>query len=245
MKRKLTILILLSTLSFSKDFYFLKQNSIPKYHESSEKKASLCGQIYTEIIKNLKHKNIELKIDDTLYPIKRILLKLERGSGHIFCGAGKTKDRKEKFIYSKRPVYSVNNVVMAHASENFIPVKLEEFGQRRIMIGAYFGTSSSEYLKSIKGIQVNDSFTDPEDAFKLIEAKKLRYFFYHDLALNYAVENSNYHLKVIPVKFRSIEQWILYSKKLPENIREAVENEIDELYKSGKIQQIWQKFLVQ
>ncbi|EQC46615.1 transporter substrate-binding domain-containing protein [Bacteriovorax sp. Seq25_V] len=244
MKLKLIISFLFSFSALCEEYYFLKQNSIPKFYETGQGKLGLCGQIYKELRKNLKHKNITMKVDEPLYPIKRILLKLDKGSGHVFCGAGKTPEREKKYIFSKKPIYTVNNVVVAHADEDFIPAKLEDFAKNRIMVGAYFGTSSSEFIKSISGIQVNDTFTNPDEAYKLIEAKKLRFFFYHDLALNYAVEHSKYKMKVVPVKFRSIEQWLIYSKKLPKNVREAIEAEVEEMYKNGQLQKIWQKFLV-
>jgi hypothetical protein len=96
------------------------QNSEPKYFLDADEKG-LCGDMYQRLGERLKKHDISIELPNQLTPIKRILANLERGHSHIFCGAGRNKDREARFIYSTTPVYHVSNVVVAKLSDLYDP----------------------------------------------------------------------------------------------------------------------------
>lgn len=222
---------------------FVKQNSRPKYFAKEENKLGLCGEIYQAIANGLKSQTkVKVEIKDTLFPIKRILSMLEEGSADVYCGAGRNAKRERLYIYSKQPVYYVSNVVAAHRLEKEIPNNYNDLMNKKYVVGAYHGTSSASFLKGHRDIRVNDQFTKFDRAFKLIHEKKLKYFYYHDLGLNHLIKMHNYDIRVLPTKFRTVPQWIIYSKKTPVKVRTLIEKEIERVYKNKEIHKIWAKF---
>jgi len=232
----------LNTLAVDK-IVFLKQNSQPKYFPPASKSIGLCDELYFLIKKEINSEVEKIHIDEKLYPIKRLLSMIELGEGHIFCGAGRNQDRERRFIYSKLPVYHVSNVVAAKKNELFIPESLSDLVDKNIVVGAYHGTSSAKFLKQQRGIRLNDNYNNFSQAFKELSETNLRYFYYHDLGLNYLIKESGLPLKVIPTKFRTVPQWIIYSKKTPERFVKAIESAIQKLHTSGKMEKLWKKYL--
>lgn len=243
------IVYILSFLSFSlsvtagQKIVFLKQNSNPKYFTDKSEQVGLCDEIYFNIKKELSEGVENIDIDERLYPIKRILSMLKEGRGHVFCGAGRNEKREGMFIYSKLPVYHVSNVVAAKSSEKFIPKTVRDFVSRDIIVGAYHGTTSAKFIKKQKDIRLNDNFTSFNQAFKELNGTNLRYFYYHDLGLNYLVKESGLPLKVLPTKFRIVPQWIIYSKKIPPRVHAAIESAIQRLHDKRIIHKTWKKYL--
>lgn len=224
------------------DIVFLRQNSAPKYAQGP-KENGLCDLIYKELTEHLKKNSIETKILSTNFPIKRIIKMLEADEGNIFCGASKTEERKGKLIFSDLPVYSVSNVLITHKDNNYYPASLDEFKKSRLKLGSFYGTASSQYIVSIAGKFVSDQVTTLDEAAKLIGEKRIDYFFYHDLGLVELVNTSKYPIKLVPIKYRAIEQYLLYNKNIPQNVVEAINTKMKDLYDSKKINEIWSKFL--
>lgn len=218
------------------------QDSQPKYFLNSRKNPGICSDIYHELQSRLAKKDISIFIPGTYTPIKRILQKLTTGSAHVFCGAGRNAEREKKFYYSKMPLYSVSHVLMAHKNEKVSPKSFNDLIETQATVGVYFGTSTSQFIKKYEALNINDGFYDLERALLAISNKKLRYFYYHDLALNYYLRNTSLPLKVLPYKYRTYSHWMIYSKFIPKKIRALIDNEITDMVKSGLINQIRAKY---
>jgi len=90
-------------------------------------------------------------------------------------------------------------------------------------------------LKNQDDLKVNESFYDLERAIQFIGEKKLKYFYYHDLALDYYQKHSPLPLKVLPNKFRTYSHWMIYSKHIPKKLRLIMDQEITIMVNSGVI----------
>ncbi|MDX1736770.1 MAG: transporter substrate-binding domain-containing protein [Alphaproteobacteria bacterium] len=219
------------------------QNSKPKYLLSQDSVSGLCGEIYTELQKELSKIGINFLIPNIEMPIKRILRDLEEGNADLFCGAGRNEKREEKFIYSIRPVYAVSNVLVSHRDDNLYPKSFDDLRSLDFEIGAFYGTTSSQFLKMQSGIRVNDSFTSLDEALERIGNKqRLRLFYYHDLGLVYLVNTSGLPLRVIPTRFRTVPQWMLYSRKMDMTLLGHVEKALLDIEISGRLSQIQRKY---
>lgn len=238
--------ILLSTLSMlthaEPDLILVKQNSAPKYFEANTGKTGLCDAMYLNLQMLLEEQGKKVVIDNTLYPIKRILAKLEHGYAHVFCGAGRNPTREKKFHYSKLPVYAVSNVLLAHESDDYVASSYEELQEKKLIIGAFFGTSSARFLQKYDGIRIVDSFKKLDHAMTAIATKHIPYFYYHDLGLVHMVENSDLPIKVMPKKLRTVDQWMIYSRELDPQLVEDLDQAIKTLTDKGIIADINGRF---
>ncbi|MCW9034137.1 MAG: transporter substrate-binding domain-containing protein [Alphaproteobacteria bacterium] len=222
----------------------LVQKSKPKFFLYEAGRLGLCDEIYLRLKERLSARGINLKIDANYTPIKRILLELEKGLGDGFCGAGRNAAREARVIYSTNPIYVVSNVVATQRDNPTNPKSFQDLAKEGVTVGAYFGTASATFLKKQKGVKVDDHFKTLKEGLERVSLGKLTYFYYHDLGLNYLVKNLPYLLRVVPTKFRTINQWMIYSKETPEHLRKAMDHEISEMIKSGEMDKIHAKFFI-
>lgn len=224
------------------EFIFVKQNSSPKYLDASVAGEGLCDRIYSQLRFQLQESGVKAKIDPNHYPIKRVLAMLEQGSAHVFCGAGRNAEREEQFHYSKLPVYAVSNVVLTHQSNKYVAQSYQDLQNEKLTIGAFFGTSSARFLKQFEGIKVVDTFKTLDDAMLAIAKRQIPYFYYHDLGLVYLVENTNLPIKLMPTKFRTVDQWMIYSPHLHQEQVEVLDEALHTLTNHGVIADINARF---
>lgn len=238
-------LLLAPVCVMAADFTFLQQNSQPKYMLEDPDQKGLCGDLYTSISKRLAEQGFSVEIPAHYLPIKRIFALVESTPGNVFCGATRTPERLTRFRYSSVPLYRVSNVLLARADDPVNPASYQELRSLGETVGALYGTSSTRVLKRELGDLVNESFTDLNAPMKLIGAPpyRLRYFYYHDLGLNYIVKNSPYPLRVIPTKFRSFEQWFIYNPETPVPTIDAIEAVIHEMKVSGELDTIVGRYI--
>jgi ABC-type amino acid transport substrate-binding protein len=234
--------LLSSKLFAASDLIFVKQNSAPKYFQADKSQTGLCDAIYLSMQTLLERQGKKVSIDTTLYPIKRILAKLEQGNAHVFCGAGRNPERELKFHYSKLPVYAVSNVLLTHETNMYVTSSYQDLQDKKLIIGAFFGTSSARFLKKYEGIRVVDNFKTLDDAMNAVADKKIPYFYYHDLGLVYMVENSQLPIKVMPKKLRTVDQWMIYSRELPTELVETLDEALRIMTEKGTIADINARF---
>ncbi len=221
------------------------QNSEPKYFLDSEEKG-LCGDIYRRLGERLKKHRIAIDLPKNLTPIKRILSNLEHGREHIFCGAGRNKDREARFIYSTSPVYHVSNVVVTRREDLYNPKSIQDLADTKDLVGVFYGTSSAKFLLKHGTVRVSESHMDLLTALRNVqnlEKITLRYFYYHDLGLFYFLKKYNLSgLRVVPTKFRTVPQWMLFSKEIPAKVRQTIDAEITAMVKAGEVERIWDRY---
>lgn len=224
------------------------QDSRPKYFVLKEGEAKLariglCGEIYAQLKQRLSSKGVVVDIPPFSTPIKRIMQMVDSGRADAFCGAGRNAQREKRFIYSSRPVYQVSNVVMTHKDNLENPKTFDDLMKTKLTVGALFGTSSARYLKSRIGDKVMDQIYSLDNALQVVAEKRMGYFFYHDLGLYYLTGNSDLPLRVVPTKFRTTPQWMIYSKKTSSELRSLVEAEIASMEKEGLLKEISEKYM--
>lgn len=237
--------VLISGSAWAQSVTFLVQDSQPKYFLNNPEQKGLCGDIYQVLKTKLAERQIESEVKQHYLPIKRILAMVEQEASHVFCGSGRNEAREKRFTFAKVPVYHVSNVLAAHASDKFEPQSFNDVIKNGNAVGALFGTSSARYLKQqIPGL-VNDSFKDLQTPLKLIATPpyRLRYFYYHDLGLNYLVKSTGLSLKVVPTKFRTVPQWLIYSSHTDQATAEAIESSLQEMEQTGELEQIVSQYI--
>lgn len=233
----------LCTISIANaEIVFVKQNSAPKYFERGSDQSGLCDGVYNHIQLRMQKAGHEVRIDPELYPIKRVLAMLEQGAGHVFCGAGRNKEREQKYVYSKLPVYAVSNVLLMHEEDTYVASNYQDLQDNSLIIGAYFGTSSARFLKKFEGVRVVDNLKTLNEAMLSVAQKTIPYFYYHDLGLNYLVEVSDLPIKLMPTKFRTVDQWLLYSKSLSSVQIDALESALREITDEGLLASIQSRY---
>lgn len=227
------------------DLVFLKQNSQPKYFDENDR--GLCGEIYQHLSQRLTQLGLRVEIAAPTFPIKRILKMLESGQAHVFCGAGRNAKREAIFDYSEVAIYSVANVVAARENETYVPSGFPDLIESQAIVGALFGTSSAAWLQSHEGVRVNDRFHTLEEALNklaVMGSNEMQFFYYHDLGLNYLTKKMGLPLKVMPTKFRTTPQWVLYSRTIPLAERLTLDNVLKEMESDGTLATIQAKYLI-
>jgi len=237
----LSIALSILNIAVASDVTFVRQNSKPKYLPDN---SGLCDQIYSTIQERMAAQGVDVAVVSENMPIKRILKLLEVGEADLFCGAGLTDERTKLYLYSELPVYDVSNVIVAHEEESVIPVSFEQIAIDKLVIGAFYGTSSSKWLMSHEEVIVSDNHHSLDNVMELIASKRsLRYFFYHDLGLEHYVRTSGLPIKVMPTKFRTIPQWLLYSRSAEPKHIQMIEDIMRDMTESGELAAIQEQFL--
>ena len=224
----------------------LMQDSQPKYVLQRTGVSGLCGELYLAIQRHLLLERIESNIVEQFLPIKRILTMVEHEEDYIFCGAGRDKMRDRRFAYAKTPVYHVSNVLAVHQTDRSDPESIRDIAKSDGVVGALFGTSSAEFLKAELGPElVNDTFTDIESGLKMVAKPPylIRYFYYHDLGLNYLTKESGLPLRVSSTRFRTVPQWLIYSKKMDRKKARALEKVLQNMKRSGELESIVGRYI--
>ena len=224
------------------ELIFLKQNSSPKYFSNDESKEGICELIYKEVASRLKKQTVNVSIDPILYPIKRILAMIKSGEGQVFCGAGRNKKREALYFYSKNPVYQPSNVLVMHQDDSYIAKDYADLQSKEAIIGAFYGASSTTFLKTFEGLRVADHFDEVKDGLSAVANKIIPYFYYHDLGLTYLVNQSNLPIKLMPTKFRTYQHWLLYSKTLSEKQIIQLDTVLDSMVDDGSLRTLQAKF---
>ena len=224
------------------ELIFGKQNSAPKYFARGSQQRGLCDLIYDSLKSRLAQKQQRVRIDPNLYPIKRVLAMVLAGDVHVFCGAGRNKKRETLYSYSLHPVYQPSNVLAMHKDDPYIAHDYVALQKDQLKIGAFFGASSTTYLKTFRGIQVVDHFTQLEDGLNAVARKKIPYFYYHDLGLSYLVNRSSLPIKLMPTKFRTYSHWLLYSLEMTKIQIELLDSSLEEMINDGELDRIREPF---
>ena len=220
----------------------LMQDSQPKYFLPNDPRKGLCVEIYQALAERLKVQQINSDITSKFLPIKRILKSVEINSNHIFCGAGRNAEREKRFIYSETAVYHVSNVVASHKDQTFEIQSFDDVKDQQLVIGALYGTSSAAFVKKQTGVRINDSFLDLRTGLKAVSNQRIALFYYHDLGLNFLIKDWQLPLKVVPHKFRTVPQWIIYSKSIDPELHQKAEQALKEMENEGVIKEIWTRY---
>lgn len=239
----LSFALVLAQSVIAAEVVFLKQNSEPKYLANG---AGLCDQIYVELGKQLASDGrFTSRVDPSGYPVKRLMMMLEAGQGTLFCGATQTPERDKNFTFSKLPAYTTANMAISAIDEPVTDLSVATIKQKKIVMGALFGTSTTAWLQSQIGPElVFDQIYSVDDGVELVtHSKEPRYFFYHDLALNYAVARHPGKVKLLPTVYRLLPQWLIFSPQASPELIALINQIMADLDASGRLGQIQGQFL--
>lgn len=229
----------------------LMQDSQPKYFLPTENHSQdttetqpkgLCVEIYQALAKHLAERQIKTNLAFKFLPIKRILKRVEEKPDAIFCGAGRNAKREKRFIYSETVVYHVSNVVAAHQDSKVEITSFTDIKNQQLTVGAMYGTSSADFVKKQTGVPVNDSFLTLKTGLHAVAHKRIPLFYYHDLGLNYLIKDWKLPLKVVPHKFRTVPQWVIYSKRIDPGLLKHIEQSLKAMESEGTIKDIWTRY---
>ena len=240
------LLISLHSLSTKAEtLTFLVQNSQPKYFLDQGEKLGLCGEIYFQLSKKLQQYDIDSTVLPHYMPLRRIFSMVEAGPSYVFCGSSRTAAREKRFGFINIPLYLISYVLLAHKDEEVDPASFAELKATEGIIGTLFGTRSAQGLKDQLGQQVNDSFQELDTPLRMMSAPpyRLRYFYYHDLGLNYLAKESGLPLKVLSNRFKTHHQWLIHSKDLKSETIEALSTIMAEMETSGELDKIVKKYI--
>lgn len=224
---------------------FLVQNSQPKYFLHQGNKLGLCGEIYFQLSKKLKQRGVDSTVSPHYIPIKRIFSMVETGPSYAFCGSSRTTAREKRFDFIDTPLYLISYALLGHKDEQVHPANFDELKATGGTVGALFGTQSAQNLKKKLGHQVNDSFQEFDTPLRMMSTPpyRLRYFYYHDLGLNYMAKETGLPLKVLNSRFKTRAQFLIHSKNLKPEIVRALVDTMEEMEKSGELDKIVQKYI--
>lgn len=220
----------------------LMQDSQPKYFLTESGEQGLCNEIYRALSQRLVEHDITLEVSPGFIPIKRILHMVETGQANLFCGAGRNARREALFHYLPTPVYQVSNVLLGHRNEQLAPADYDELVTLSPSIAVISGTSSAAFLHK-KGASGLVEFHDIGKAISSVALNdRIRFFYYHDLGLNYALRNSELPIQVMPVRYRTVPQWLLVSRETPEPLRDIMAEVLAAMAQDGTIAAINTRF---
>ena len=222
----------------------LMQDSQPKYFDTTSSRQGLCNRVYQQLAERLERDGFSLRVEPGFVPIKRLLKMVEQGSADLFCGAGRNAERESRFVYLKTPVYHTSNVVLAHSAESFAPMNFADLAEVQNSVAIVNGTSSGRFLIA-QGVHKPLLYDDVDQAIRAVAGNpRVRFFYYHDLGLKYALHSYKLPIQVVPVKYRTVPQWVIVSRHLAEPKREALERALAAMAADGSLATIRADYLV-
>ncbi|GHF20312.1 hypothetical protein GCM10017044_13940 [Kordiimonas sediminis] len=226
---------------------FLAQDAEPKYI-FRDSLGGLCGELYSEIAERIGAHGFQAELPSVGVPIKRILMDLRDGRGHVYCGAGgRHTEREQLYIFSKEPIYKITMVAVKRADDPLSLKRIENLTGDNALILTPFGTSTASWLQSHKQLKVDDQFRDVEHAISLVAGGRWgRVFYYHDLAAIYAIRRQGLgdRTEMLAFEHNSFDQWMLYSRHLPREKRDAIEGVIADMRADGTLRRITSEYIL-
>jgi len=221
------------------------QESAPKYFIiGNNKMAGVCVEIMQAI------EDIEPQINFTGYheflPFIRLQSYLEKGLLDVFFGFKKTAKRKEKYSFVEVPLYPLNYVIAVRIDDT---VESASFDDLRKLDGngkllTVRGTAASKFLQE-EGFLFEDGARSPAMLLKMLIAKRGRFAFYHDLGLRHVIKLNNLDkdVRILPNTYFKYYHFAAFSNDTPLETIEVVRGALQHLSNTGKLDEIYDKYL--
>lgn len=219
------------------------QDTQPKYFIKDGIAEGLC----IELIKLVEEKTgYTISYKNEFVPARRIQINLETGATDLHFGFLKSAEREKKYTYASEPLYQVQHLVAVRVDDD-VSVKnfddIRALGENGIILTP-FGTGTSRYLQEQGGLLIDDGAEVVESNLRKLLAKRGRFVYYHNLGLLNAIKADEFagKFKVLPVSFRNYNHYVLFSKKVPLEIIETINNAIIQAKNSGGLAIITDKY---
>lgn len=168
---------------------------------------------------------------------------VEKGNVDLFFGLLKTPEREAKFNIIEPSIYTVHHKVAVSMADK--DLKIDSFDDLRKqdgVIATELGTAYVKFLESQGGLKVDGTSKDPGAIMKklALRAGGIRFYYQSDINLydyihEHKMENS---LVVLPHSFKEEGQYVVFSKKVPDDVRKRISADITKLAKSGELAKI-------
>jgi len=213
------------------------QDTQPKYISEDGVFSGVCPDIYRAIEDRLEGR-VRIVFPESFTPRRRILHFLERGSLHMDCGAGFSRQRASRFIFSGEPLYEVSHRLAVKAGLQEPPDSFTDLDERQSRIGVLPGTAVTRYLKDkIGGGPRLVPVQTPKEGLRLVSLGRLEGFYYHSLGLNYLLQQYEGAgtLRTTDHRFHVYGHWMMYSPQLDPSLIAMVEEALAGLRSDGTI----------
>jgi ABC-type amino acid transport substrate-binding protein len=242
-------LVFIALLAYPQSPYELKtefQDVPPKFVQDGE---GYSGISY-EVMRLIESKSLyAFTFDKRLVSIARVTRNLSNGVTDIQFGLQKTPEREKTMVYGPS-LYTVRIVGVVRIDDNATAASLMELIREKATILTQSGTATAEWLHNIPGIIIDDGARTPEANLEKILTGRGTILIYHDLTVNHILKKPKY-----AGKFRRVEldvdsvrglgsenQYVVYSRKVPKEIREDINRIIEEARMSGELSAITDKY---
>lgn len=177
---------------------------------------------------------------------------IQNGTTDILFGANKTPERENYVIFGESLYYAqITTVMRKNETQDFKSLEdLKKLGQNGIVL-TVAGSTMAQMLKGV-GLNVDEGANTVEGNLEKLIAGRGRVVIYTNIAMNYIISEMGYRenkvkfaemdFKATP-EFQGAPQYVLYSKALPKDIINTINNVIINAKKTGEWKKIIDKYL--
>ena len=155
-------------------------------------------------------------------------------------------ERAERFLYSQTPLYQVNHVLAVRKDD---PVQITSFEELAALgeqgkVLTVFGGATATYLKQQPGVLIDDYGKTPTIALQRLLKGRGRFFYYYDYSMRYTIKQNNLQdrVTILPHSFQTYPHYIIYSRRLPQEIIKEIESIVSDLAARGEFDRIYQMY---
>ncbi len=247
---KIMILLLTCVSLFGDDDRRLKtefQDVPPKYIVDN---GNPSGISY-EIMRLIERKSgYTFAFSNALVPLPRVSKNLADGVMDIQFGLQKTPERERTMVFGPK-LYGVSMVGIMRRDDPVTYEKISDIVSRKEIVLTQFGTGAAALLKGVPDLIVDDKATNIELNVEKLLRGRGKVLIYHNLTVNYILKSSKYKdlLRKVEISFEGnvdftdVDQYLVYSRKVPQSTILAINKAVAEAMASGEIQQIADKYL--
>jgi ABC-type amino acid transport substrate-binding protein len=204
-----------------------------------------------EILKTVEAKSgYTFEYVSKLVPLARVSKNLEVGEMDIQFGLQKTPEREKAMVFGPA-LYKVTIIGVMRKDDADTIEHISDLVKRKDIALTQFGTGAAAGLKGIPGLIVDDGAKDVEANIQKLLAKRGKIIIYHNLTLNWVIASSKLKdkLRIVDLDFEDdpdfveVYQYLVYSKKVPQNVMNDINRAVQEVIDSGELQTITDKYL--
>ncbi len=232
------LFILIVNTVFSLVLYTYGHDVPPKYFIKDGKIQGLCNDIISELNKELKSSNIEIRYkSNTLFTPNEVLEKLERNEIQILVGIGYFQEKEDNLEYVKFPLYSIRETFTIRKG---MEDKINTL--QNVRIGVIGGTLPSRKVSSIFKKSEIKTFKNPQEAISALDKGTIDAIFWATLP-------HGYYISLYPDKYNNIElisekiyHYVVVSKNLSKVVTDKIYKAIKVVNEKGVIENLIKKY---
>ncbi len=209
------------------------QGAPPKYI-NGEELSGIAFDIFVTLKKKLKDHGIDITWDGNFKTMVEIQELLQSCKVDFFVGMAKTPERQKKFVFSKMPIYSINSLLLLKKGIKDVS---------KIRIGVISSTKTSKELpQSMKDNAEFVKISSIDKAMAMLLNGKLDGIFYNSMSLGYYYSKHRNLLYPVLMFSRKYYQYVVFSRCVNPKVVEEANKAIEDMIKSGKIEEIIKKY---